>query len=277
MPDLPSIAPLKVLHVIDHLGPGGAQQSLYVLLKNMDAARYPAAVAVLHGDGLYRKKLESLGVRVYGLSSRRLNPLLPMRLAEVIKSHQPHIVHTHLAVSCIMAAAESLRNKTFRMVSHVRSENQFRYSQAYLKGAHGWANRRAWKIIAVSARVRDFLIDDERVSPGLISVIPNSFERMDEDAALVQAPRRHFGFFDDDQVAGCCARLDRNKGLEHLIGALDILRTSRHFSLRIPCLRFNRQSAIGSWQLAPSPPHPTAAPASSSSRGCSSASWAPPV
>ena len=58
----------KIVHIITGLGSGGAEHMLYKLLKYSDREKYYHEVISLLDDGVYGKKIEDLGIKVYCLN-----------------------------------------------------------------------------------------------------------------------------------------------------------------------------------------------------------------
>src|SRR6476469_9204086 len=82
---------LKVLHVIDHLGLGGAQVLLCNLVRECsDVSGSPLTheVLVLHGQGVHANRLREAGVPVRSLAaSKRALPAIVLRLAAHLSRH----------------------------------------------------------------------------------------------------------------------------------------------------------------------------------------------
>ncbi|HLL73741.1 MAG TPA: glycosyltransferase [Pyrinomonadaceae bacterium] len=90
---------LHVVHLIEALGPGGAERLLYTNLKHFDPARVRSTVFTVyprsdHWGGAIRE----LGVEVIGLGCRgpRDLPRAGLRLRSWLRSERPHLLHTHL-------------------------------------------------------------------------------------------------------------------------------------------------------------------------------------
>lgn len=218
-----------VLHVIDHLDIGGAQQSLSILVRELKKKNIEQSVLTLHGQGAYVEKLHQLNIKTLSLSSIKSNPLILFKLMQTLKKLKPDIVHTHLAVSCVMVAIAHLFKRNFEMISHVRSENQFKFGQGWLKPIHAWANSKARHVIAVSEQVKDWLTEDEKVPKEKITVIANCFDAeftTPEASRLTQYKTSH-GLQKASPILATVTRLDINKGLTHLIEAVSLLKT--HF------------------------------------------------
>jgi glycosyltransferase involved in cell wall biosynthesis len=94
---------LRILHLLDSLGPGGAQLAVENLVRHGDHERFEYRVVSLHGRGVYAERLRELGVEVISLGDKRANPMMPYRLLKFIRNWRPDIVHSHLVVSHFLA------------------------------------------------------------------------------------------------------------------------------------------------------------------------------
>jgi glycosyltransferase involved in cell wall biosynthesis len=90
---------VHVAHVIETLGPGGAERLLYTNLKHLDPARFQSTVLTVFARGdHWRAPIERLGVRVVSLNCNGYGDLLSgvARLRNWLKSEHTAIAHTHL-------------------------------------------------------------------------------------------------------------------------------------------------------------------------------------
>lgn len=99
---------MRILHVIDHLGFGGAQ----VLLVNLCSVALPEGeplgheVLTLHGRGPHYEQLKALGVPVQSLAASRMAlPQIVARLAMRLRRSDYDIVDLHLPAASIVGAA----------------------------------------------------------------------------------------------------------------------------------------------------------------------------
>ena len=58
----------KIVHLIDNLASGGAQEFLLDLARHLDRTRFDMRIWCLHGHGSYIKELLSIGVKAKSLS-----------------------------------------------------------------------------------------------------------------------------------------------------------------------------------------------------------------
>ncbi len=90
---------IHVAHVIEALGPGGAERLLYTNLKHFDRTRVRSTVITLFsGANHWRKPIEDLGVEVVNLdlAGRRELPKGISRLRAWLAEARPDLLHTHL-------------------------------------------------------------------------------------------------------------------------------------------------------------------------------------
>ncbi|MBM3856889.1 MAG: hypothetical protein FJ390_02875, partial [Verrucomicrobia bacterium] len=65
----------RILHVIDHLGLGGAQAVLFDLVTLADSSKWHVEVATLHGWGVFAEALQKEKIKVHSLSPSVWPPL----------------------------------------------------------------------------------------------------------------------------------------------------------------------------------------------------------
>ncbi|MGC9357943.1 MAG: glycosyltransferase [Anaerolineae bacterium] len=95
-------APIRVLHIIDHLGSGGAQEVVLDLARHLDPNRFEVEVWALHGRGSYFEELEALGISVRSLVNSKYNPWLPLGMWRALRAQTYDILHLHLSFSTLL-------------------------------------------------------------------------------------------------------------------------------------------------------------------------------
>lgn len=205
---------IRSLHIIDHLGLGGAQAVLLDLARNLPSAGVIAEVAALHGEGPFFDALQASGISVRSLSPAKWPPRFIPRLAELASSGEYDVAHFHLQASNWLAKPifAALGNRPLIAHDHSSGNLKFRGIRSLLPDAffHGFSS----KIIAVSGGVRDFLARFEGIDPDLISVIPNG-----ADTGLFRPPspekraraRARYGLETGDFAVGAVGRLSPEK------------------------------------------------------------------
>ena len=151
----------RVLHVIDHLGSGGAQEAVCQLVKYRDQARFQPEVVTLHGFGHYFEVLRSWGVPVHSLVpqefARAAIPLIFAKLLALLARRRYDLVHTHLIGANVLAAPLAALFRVPVRFTHDQTMDDVRERSFVHRGLDTLANRLNHHIIAVSSSIRTFL------------------------------------------------------------------------------------------------------------------------
>lgn len=103
---------MKVLHVIDSLGRGGAERLLVMLLPELARQGHEVGLAVLRGPYDLQPELEAAGVRVIQLPKRHQWNLIARALGIARAMPDADIVHAHLYFPAISTALARLLGLT---------------------------------------------------------------------------------------------------------------------------------------------------------------------
>ena len=212
--------PVRVVHVVQHLGIGGAERLLLTLLDAIDRRAFEPVVVALQGDGPIGEAIRRLGVETVALHRRGglLDIVASIRLARLFRRLRPAIVQTH----------------TFYPGLHGRLAARLADCQVIVATEHGlydwkrarhlvfdwWLDRRTDRIIAVSRAVERHLRRQRGIANGRLVVMPNAvrLEEIRSDLEPMEAKRR-LGYAPSDLVIGCVGRLESRKGQDLLIRA----------------------------------------------------------
>jgi hypothetical protein len=122
---------MRILHLIDHMGLGGAQNLILDLVETR-SSKIDAAVWPLSGQVPFSaaKRLESADVPIRNLGLSEFNPLGWLKLRALLKEQNPDLLHTHLQFSSTfgIAAALSLGKDCPRLVNHVHNDPFLHYT-----------------------------------------------------------------------------------------------------------------------------------------------------
>jgi glycosyltransferase involved in cell wall biosynthesis len=91
--------PLNVVHLIEALGPGGAERLLYTNLKHFERERVRSTVFTVFPHATHWvEPIRQLGIEVLGLNckSARDLPVAAARLRSWLRGHPTDLIHTHL-------------------------------------------------------------------------------------------------------------------------------------------------------------------------------------
>lgn len=198
----------RILHVIDHLGLGGAQAVLFDLVTLADSQQWQMEVATLHGWGVFAEALEKKGIKVHSLSRSVWPPAyIPgfLRLQSTFD-----LFHFHLSgANWITKPLAALLGNQPRIVhDHASGQLQFRGLSSVVIDAmmHHFSSH----TIAVSPEVKNFLVQYEALSPEDVTAIPNgvntSLFRPCTSLEKKEA-RQFFGIDEQAYVIGTVGRL----------------------------------------------------------------------
>ena len=178
--------PKRVLHVIDSLHLGGAQEVVMNIVNGANRERYVHEVATMHGRGIYWDRLAAQGVPLHSLSPHKLVPLYVPALAALLKKGAFDILHCHLIAANIVAKPIGAACGVPLILNHDHTNDPKRGDVAWLLALDRWANGFAQHHVAVSASCRDFLISREGIPPENISLVLNAIH-----VARFQPQRTH--------------------------------------------------------------------------------------
>jgi glycosyltransferase involved in cell wall biosynthesis len=233
-------ARLRVLFVINGLGTGGAERSLAELLPRLGASQIDPLVACLFArDEGVEEAVRSSGVEVQILPGNRLAGRV-VSLRRLIRSRRPAIVHTAIfesdvagrmaAIGSEAALVTSLVNTPYDAV-RLHDPNVRRLSLRTARWLDGWTARNmTTHFHAVSETVKRAAVDDLRIPPDRITVVPRGRdpERLGVPSpARRLASRRALGWDPDDEVIVTIGRHEFQKGHRYLLEAVGRLRRTR--------------------------------------------------
>lgn len=211
---------IKVLHIIDHLGLGGAQSALLDLVVNRGTAEIGAEVAVLHGEGLFARQLREAGIQVHSLAPAKWPPVYLPRLVRLTRGGGYDILHFHLQGSNWLAKPLCVVSTRARRVAHDHGSADLRFRGWWSLVPDGMAHLFSNHVIAVSDGVADLLAAKEFVPRRKITVVPNGVDtdvfRPFTSEEKKQA-RRALGLSESAFIAGGLGRLAPEKNFRALV------------------------------------------------------------
>ena len=225
---------IRVLNIISDTNIGGAGRVILNYLRYTDRSQFETLVAVPRGS-LLKAPLEEAGAQVLevdGMADRSYHKEDVKTLKALIQQVNPHLVHTHGALSGRIAAKQC-------KVPVVYSRHSAFPVPAKLKYPPGrWVNKLvneyyADHIIAVSPATRDNLTDGG-ISPKKITVVMNGVAPVEETSSAQQAAlRQELNLPDGVTVFGILARIEDYKGHLYLVEAARLLKEQGRTDFRI--------------------------------------------
>jgi glycosyltransferase involved in cell wall biosynthesis len=219
---------IVLLHVIDTLGLGGAERFLVGLCTTLPADRYQVIVSAVSGNGPRSEDLSRAGVELWPLEARSNRDLRALfRLARFIRQRRVDIVHTHLFVGGAFGRlAAVLAGVPIRVTTEQNAYAPGHTLPRWQVVVDALLARLTDRLVAVSQGTRDYLIQEERVPPARIRVVPNAIPWPEAvPPAQVAAVKRELGGEGRFPLLGTVARLTPQKGLEVLLQALPAVRS----------------------------------------------------
>ncbi|OHB79433.1 MAG: hypothetical protein A2Z25_17665 [Planctomycetes bacterium RBG_16_55_9] len=211
---------IRVLHVIDHLGYGGAPFVVKNIAERIDAGRIETFVCAL------RTNPEALPIKttLINLGYPKYNPFVFFAIAGLCREHKIDIVHAHLQksiISCLLASFFC----DARIIVHEHGP--------IFRGGTGLIFRlllrvlvsRATLAIANSQAAKTALVRRAGFDEGSIRIVSNFIDLAQLDRRLYDRnkAREALGIAGDSIVVGFVGRLDPCKGADLLVNAAAIL------------------------------------------------------
>jgi glycosyltransferase involved in cell wall biosynthesis len=234
--------PLRILHIIDGLGVGGAEIQLVRLLTHLPRDRFAHVVVHLNAETDLAPRVGGLGIPVVDLSRngrRSITRAISGGLGQ-IQRFRPALIHADGVYGKLCAGVLGLITRTpvLATVGNTLLASPPRVvlrRRALLGRAVWWADQIGGRwltthFMAISAAVRETVIAAYRVPSGRVSVVHRGVdlrEMVPDPPEAVARLRAHVAPADAWPLLLNVGRLCQQKGQEHLIRALPQVR--RHF------------------------------------------------
>jgi glycosyltransferase involved in cell wall biosynthesis len=222
-------AGLRIAHLIESDGPGGAEQVVANLATQFQAAgAYNVVVLPANGEGWLARQLEGSGVAIeYFRLSSPVSPACAQSLAGVFRRHDIAVAHSHEFSMAVYGAGASW----LAGVQHVITMHGNRYY------AGRWRRRLAMRAavagsgrtVAVSNSLAAHLSGDLGIARARIVTIPNGVRHAAPERPTL---REELRLAPSDRLLVSVGNLYPVKGHQHLIDAMALL-SVRHPTLHV--------------------------------------------
>lgn len=221
--------PIRILHVVDHLGKGGLENGLVNLIENLDPARFEHIVYAIRALGSNADRLAQSGIQVVCQNKKPGDSRFQVpALVRAIRRFQPDIVHSRN-----WGTVEAVAAGRWSGCRVVHSEHGIDASFAVSEPKRRVMIRRAayhlaHRVLSVSYQLRDLHSARTGFDPARITVIHNGVDRRRfyPDALVRGRVREEFGIAADEVCVGCVGnffpvkdQMTALRGLEGLAGA----------------------------------------------------------
>ncbi|RKY21419.1 MAG: hypothetical protein DRP62_07985 [Planctomycetota bacterium] len=211
---------IRILHVIDHLGYGGASVVVKNIVEGLNSENIEAFVCALRTNPM----AIPIKAKLINLSCYRYNPCTILAIAKLCKKYKIDIIHAHLQKSIISSLIASFLCNS-KVVIHEHG--------AIFRGGTGFIYRLLLKVFGSRAAVA--IVNSRATKAALsrsagfakesIHIIGNfvDFARFDCTLYDRDKARNTFGIAENKTVVGFVGRLDHCKGADLLVNAAAIL------------------------------------------------------
>lgn len=229
---------MHVVHLIDHMGLGGAQNVLVKLLPELRAQGVAVTLVVLRGTVPQAAVLHAAGIAVQQLELGRYNPLqLPVVFRTLLRL-KPDILHASLFRAWMLADLYACVDPKVKLILHDHSGPIHDLkAPGWLGGlAAGLQRRLATRVdayICVSQAVAAHAQTIWQAPRDKTVVIYNPYDEVTITAEQRRQARHSLGIGPDQPVVLALGRLSEEKGHTSLIDAVACLRSQRQALPRI--------------------------------------------
>ncbi|MCY2925296.1 MAG: glycosyltransferase [Planctomycetota bacterium] len=211
---------LRVCQLITELAPAGAERTLFELATRLDRERFDVQVAALRG-GAMADRLRAAGIKTTVLNVRgRWDVLKLPRLAGLLRREKIDLIHTHLfhadLAGRLAASLAGVKHLVHTVHTVEGRPMPWRHAMArFLKD-------RCDRIVCVSPSVKADHCRRSGLPEEDYLVIPNgiSASGFARDDQARRALRGQWGLGDDEVLLAYVGRLDHEKGIDILLGAM---------------------------------------------------------
>jgi len=220
----PDLSSLRIAHLTECDGPGGAEHVVADLVTNLQAAgAYNVVFLPANGEGWLARRLEQSGIAVeYFRVEHAVSPACVRSLLSAFRRHRIAVAHSHEFTMAVYGAVTS----RFARIPHVITMHGGRYYAARARNrlAMRAAVAMSARTVAVSSALADRMGRDLCLPRRRIATVLNGvrYER-----PLRTTLRAELGLAPDDRLLVSVGRLSEEKGHSYLVDAMAQLAARR--------------------------------------------------
>lgn len=214
---------MKILHVINDLGAGGAEKIVHDMILNQQNNNNVELVLLNDKKNVFQKSLDQRGINIYISPYNNIRDLRHISfLRNIIKSNEYDIVHTHIFPSLYWVSIASFflkKNTKFIYTEH--SSNNKRRNYWVLKPLEKFIYNRYDKIVSISSIAKKNLMNWLADDSGKYSVIENGVDINKFSSATPYMKEELDSRFTDDTILLCMvARFNNIKRHDFVIKSI---------------------------------------------------------
>lgn len=217
-----SALPLKVMHVMFALQPGGMEFGVVKLVNGLDRTRVHSSICSTKPVIGEMRSFVSPAVPVFELDRRAGNdPALIWRLFRLFRRERPHVIHTH-AWGTLVEGLVAARMARVPFVVH--GEHGTLQLRGYQARIQRWVWSRTTRVLSVSRKLAEKMTAATGFPASRILTIQNGVDFSRFSPSLRDHARAEMGLGADELVIGTAGRLVPVKDQANLVDALAMLR-----------------------------------------------------
>lgn len=215
---------MKILHIINSLGCGGAESLLSDLSYIQTEQGLDITIATLRdADSIFKDKIVKKGIKYLALSKHGCiyNPLFIFKITKLIKDYD--LIHVHLfPAQYWVAIAKFFTNAKTPIVTTEHSTNNRRREHFVFKYIDAFVYKLYNKIICCSDKAYETFVQHFKDINSAVS-IPNGINLERFKSAKAQSKRKLFDLPEDSFIITMVARFQPPKRQDTLVRALKYL------------------------------------------------------
>lgn len=225
---------IRVLHVIDTGGPGGAETVFLQTATQLDPARF-RSTAVVGGRGWLAQQFEQRGVSpCIEPAKGSFNVRYLSRLMRLARHHGTDVIVAHLYGSAVYASLVGTLLPSIPVISVLHGHSDVPDAERFSAVKGALIRKGSRRVVFVSERLRDHLRSRFRLSAAQCAVIPNGVDTRIFRPSRDRSLRLELGLDNDVALLGAIGNVRKPKAYDVLLrAARALIDRSQRFHLVI--------------------------------------------
>lgn len=211
---------IRVLHIIDTAGPGGAEKVLYDIIKNLDSSKFESFLIIPDKGWLYAQlKDENITIDIInGKGSYNISYII--KLIWYVYRNEIDVIHAHLmGVSLYCIFVSLFTGIPLVSTIHGYVDLPKRKTKLKIQLISAFAKR----IVFVSEHLRAYFLETTDINKKKTEIIYNGINSQMYLESPCDDLRAEFGLSNDDILVGSVGNITPPKGYDILLTAASIV------------------------------------------------------